>query len=97
MSKSLELLDKFDKLVKNYNEKIGLGEIDLLGLGLSIATIEKELKALDLIRKKYIYWDIQYQPYEKYNDYRAWDSEAYYSVKLTKEEYDLLTEVLSNE
>ena len=62
-----------------------------------IEVIKKELEALDLIRKKYIYWDIQYQPYEKHNDYRAWDSEAYYSVKLTKEEYDLLTEVLSNE
>lgn len=54
--------------------------------------VEKGLKALDIIKKKGLYWDIQY---EGENDYRAWDSELYKSVKLTKEEYDLLKEVLS--
>lgn len=56
--------------------------------------VEKELKVLEIIKKKSLYWDIQYQPYEEKNDYRAWDNELYESVKLTKEEYDLLKEVL---
>ena len=45
MSKGLELLKKFDKLVKTYHEKIGLNENDLLGFSLSLKIIEKELKS----------------------------------------------------
>lgn len=58
----LEALEKFDKLVKKYNEKIGLNENDLLGFGLSLKIIEKELKALEIIRKKHFVvrkWDKQ--------------------------------------
>ena len=59
--------------------------------------IKKKLRALEVIKEKGLYWDIQYQPYEEKNDYRAWDNELYESVKLTKEEYDLLKEVLNDE
>lgn len=56
--------------------------------------IEKSLKALEIIKNKRLYWDINYQPYEECGHYRAWDNELYESVELTKEEYDLLKEVL---
>lgn len=55
---------------------------------------EKKLKALEIIKKKNLLWDIDYQPFKEDGDYRAWDNELYQSIKLTQEEYELLQEIL---
>ena len=59
-----------------------------------IDVIEKALKALEIIKKKDLLWSIDWQPFKDSGDYRAWDNELYQSIKLTKEEYELLKEVL---
>ena len=71
------------------------GEVDYDTISY-FTNIERALKALEIIKTKGIYWGIDYQPYEEENDYRAWDNELYESVKLSKEEYDLLKEVLND-
>ena len=55
---------------------------------------EKLNKALEIIIEKGMTWSIDWQPYEQDNDYRAWDNELYGSIKLTKEEYELLKEII---
>ena len=79
--------------LRNIGEEQGINELILIDESKVLKMI-KSLKALEIIKEKGLYWDIQYQPYEEKNDYRAWDNELYESVKLTKEEYDLLKEVL---
>lgn len=59
--------------------------------------IETAIKALEVIKTKGLLWDIDYQPYKEVGDYRAWDNEFYQSIELTKEEYELLKEVFTNE
>lgn len=72
---------------KGINELYAIDESKVL-------EIVKKAQAFEIIKEKGIYWGIDYQPYEERNDYRAWDNELYESVKLSKEEYDLLKEVL---
>jgi hypothetical protein len=59
-----------------------------------LVPVAKQLKALEIIKEKGLFWSIEWQPFEKENDYRAWDNELYESKKLTKEEYNTLKEVL---
>lgn len=93
MKKGLEALKLFLDDVENCIQSGGIHYIDRKNVDI----IKKELKALEIIREKGLYWSIQCQsyPYEEEPDYRAWDSELYQSVKLTKEEYQILKEVLS--
>ena len=88
MSEGLEALEKFDKLVKTYHEKIGLNENDLLGFGLLLKIIEKELKAFEIIKSKEIvsvFKDIMDKCFIVSNTT---------AIEIPQEEYDLLKEVL---
>ena len=97
-SKPLEVWSLVKKYMNAYhhqaiNEKVDVETVE----GHPISIIEDSLKALEIIKNKNLLWDIDWQPYEKDGDYRAWDNEYFASIKLTKEEYELLKEVLEDE
>ena len=54
--------------------------------------IQKALKALEIIKEKGNFLCLDYSEYE--NKYYIYDAELYIHNELTKEEYDLLKEVL---
>ena len=81
--KGLEALEKIKKLYKSYIDKIGLNANDIMGFDFSIVNIEKELKALEIIKKTLG------------KDYLMFLMDNHLKWKnITQEEYGLLKEVL---
>lgn len=100
----VEIIESALKDLEEYKKCIDLKEASYVSTHKIVAVEEdtykdlvKNSQALEIIKNKGLYWDISYQPYEERGDYRAWDNELYESVKLTKEEFDLLKEVLVDE
>lgn len=54
--------------------------------------IEKSVKALEIIKEKGNFLWLQYDEYD--NKYYIYDNESYQHNEITKEEYDILKEVL---
>ena len=90
MNKGLEALE----IIKNWKLFIDF-EIDTNGMkefGKEIEIIEKELKVLEIIKDKVM--NSFLVSLESDRGYRIYDAEGYEYIEITKEEYDLLKEVL---
>ena len=85
----LELVKDLKSFIFSFNQK---SAVDCLYVSGALEQIEKKLKVLEIIKENDLYSNIYYNEGE--NDYRAWGIEPYRSLKLTKEEYDLLKDEL---
>ncbi len=93
MSKGLEALAYLMERQDNLEKYGSSGKFSISKLRLCLETIEKELKALEIIKKKQvdIHNLLESKTYEQYNGLALWLG---YKGNLTKEEFELLKEVL---
>lgn len=92
MSRGLEALKELVKIGYLETEK-GWQE-DIIAIE-DINDIEKELKALEIIKEKGNFINLEY---DKHDDkYYIYDNELYMHNEITKEEYDLLKGVLTDD
>ena len=94
MNKSLEALEK----IKNWECFVDF-ELETIGekeFGEELSIIEKELKALEIIKEKGVdIWALKHLDDEYYVE--QYNAVAHIEKPYTKEEYDLLEEVLTDD
>ena len=98
MSKGLEALKEIEKFIEKNLSKTKDNES--FNLGFDIGIIEKELKALEIIKTKKVNVGWLFVSFKNYAEYKdaldnEWTIVKQISLEpLTQEEYDLLKEVL---
>lgn len=73
-------------------------QINGMNFGNELRIIEKELKILEIIKKKEVNFEV-FGAFETYKDYEIYYDKKFHLIenKLTKEEYYLLKEVINND
>ena len=95
MSKGLEVLKEIKQIETN---GIDMGKFTMVKIGSCpnywelFDTVEKELKALEIIRNKEV--DVYY--IKHFSNYKTYSEHTFTENKLTKEEYELLKEILND-